>query len=187
MLVNRSNAKGIASIIPTAIKNVLELEESEHVKGYQVSSISFLTQLIVYEPNLSNTMINIPEIFEKLCRVVWKFPNSSLLHFAFRGFTEATLRIGGIGEVISEKVFSFFIPKVRKSDNRVLKASINDIFIKIIELGGRRSSIKESLRGVEEFPSYALGELRKYKKVVEAEYGQEPDSALLRLLKSLFA
>lgn len=177
----------LSNLIPEALQNIREIKDAKHIRGYHAFSIMFINHMLVHEPQLTiDSLSPIEKFLDDVIEGILHFPNSTNLHSAFRAFVDIALHAKGLAEIVCPKYMPIFIKNSTGRPNKVLSATLNDLAMKMIDMGRQSKTIKESLRPVTDFPVFATTELVEYRNIIKENYGVDPPSRLYKFFAKFF-
>lgn len=170
-LTTQQTSSMMFPIIPRAI-NVLE-NDVKKLPAYMVTAIEMINQMMIFSPESvdfvikSNTLLN-------LMNLVNHFMNSTILLNAFKRFVEVTLRFPGD---FAPKMVSLLLPFIMNyattRENRVLAPFCISILELFVEAEKKNQSVAQALNEEAGCREFLKGKYKKYKKIVNSEYGNE--------------
>ena len=145
-------------------------EEKPKLYEYQVCSILFLEKLIHLVPKMASQLLQ-SSVSVWLIQLLLKFPNSTILHSAFRKFVVT----GMDNKEFAMNFLSLYAPMIvteaMSCENKVLKPTLIFLIERIRDLEAHRQEYRDIMNNVPQFREFLHGGFVEYQKLSNEQYG----------------
>lgn len=167
-LCDQTTAEDMTSFRELALAAVQE--ENAKLYEYQVCAILFLEKLIRLVPRVAGELLQ-SSVSVWLIQLLLKFPNSSILHSAFRSFVTTGME----NKDFATNFLTFYAPMIvseaMSCENRVLKPTLIFLVRKIRDLEQRHPEYTKIMLNVPQYREFCANGLVAYEKLSNEGYG----------------
>lgn len=179
-LICQKTAIHLLCMINPAIDNIKD--NYDKLSSFRVSSIEFLTKMMKLSSLTFDLLIQ-SSIIQILCEKIVKFPNSSILHGAFRDFVV----VGLTRDDFALKMAAIYIPFfLDNTSDRILAATIFKCINLFKEAAAKNQKLNEILQSNQEYVSFVNTKLVEYNEVSDKPYGG-PYISLSMIIEKVFS
>ena len=156
----------------------------EKLEAYRISALQFITKMMKLDPNTTNALME-TSMLQMLIGIVLQFPNSSILHSAFREFVTEALRNNDFGKHMITLYTPVLIDAAKNRENRVLGATAIQVIKMFAEKAADDPETNRILVEGNDFRFY-YQEMMDYLAVCNSKYGGDVPVSLFKSIKEYF-